>query len=306
MARHAKKQEPTEAVFPKNRWEVFKDILFSRPLALYQASMLAALFFLPFLLGNLYFLFALFGANAASEENTTNVLFLRLVQAGANLLLLPFAGIGLAGSLHVVRLMAYQEISFLKMDFKKGIQNAGAGDALAFFFLALALDLFILAFSFGSKAGDIFSLFAVGVAGVFLLFVFILVVLEAMQNDLYTLPFAKRLQNSLALLLSDLPVHLGYALLLIVPQACFYFFRNFYWAAGGVAFFLLIGLPLSLLIIVLWVSWSLDRHINQDNFPSLYDKGIVRQNKKIVRSGTPPNPPGQMAEKTSEEKKEKL
>jgi hypothetical protein len=302
MLKRRQKTEPTEAIFPKNRWEVFKDVLFSRGLALYQAAMLTALFFLPFLLGNLYFLFALFGANAGSEENASNVLFLRFIQAGANLLLLPLAGVGFAGGLHVVRLMAYQEMSFLKMDFKKGIHNAGKGDALAFFFLALALDLFLLAYAFANNSGGIFSLFAVGVAGVFLVFVFILVALDAMQNDLYTLSFSKRLQNSLGLLLSDLPVHLGYALLLVAPNACFYFFRNFYLAAGGVAFFLLIGLPLSLVILVLWVSWSLDRHINQTNFPTLYDKGIVRQPKKAALSGTPPN---KIEENAPEGKKEK-
>jgi hypothetical protein len=88
----------------------------------------------------------------------------------------------------------------------------------------------------------------------------------------------------------------------VAPNACFYFFRNFYLAAGGVAFFLLIGLPLSLVILVLWVSWSLDRHINQTNFPTLYDKGIVRQPKKAALSGTPPN---KIEENAPEGKKEK-
>lgn len=302
-----KKSKPSAdaAVFPKNRWGVFLDVLLSRPLALFQVSMLTALFFLPFFLWNLYLLFALFGPNASLAENASNVLFLRLIQAGGNLILLPVAGVGVSGGIHVVRLMAYQEISFLKMDFKKGLHNGAKGDALAFFFLAIALDVFLLAYSFGASFGQLLSLFGVGAAGVFLVFVFILCLLDVMQNDLYTLVFVQRLQNSWGLLFSDLPVHLGYALLLLSANGCFYFFHLFYVAVGGAAFFLLLGLPLSMLLSVLWISWSLDRHINKSNFPSLYDKGIVRLPKKKAV-----DTPTKLAEASPEgnpaEKKEKL
>jgi hypothetical protein len=271
---------PSEAVFPKNRWQAFFDVIRGRFISLFQVEMITALFFLPFFLWNIYILFALFGINAAQSDNQSNLLFFRLIQAAGNLLLLPLSGVGVSGGIHVVRLMAYQEMSFLKMDFKKGLQNGWKGDALAFFFLALALEAFILTYSFGQNLGAVGMYLAVGASSVLLLFVFIFVCLEVMQNDLYTLSWLERLQNSFNLFWLDLPVHFAYGLGILAVNGCFYFFQIWLLAIGGMAFFLVIGLALSLLIVVLWVSWSLDKHINKENFPNLYDKGIQRVKKE--------------------------
>lgn len=241
--------------------------------------MLTGVFFLPFFLWNVYILFALFGINASLNENQSNVLFLRLIQGLGNLLLLPLAGVGVSGGIHVVRLMAYQEMSFLKMDFKKGMQNGWKGDALAFFFLAVALEGFILAYSFGQNLNALGMYAVVGASSVLLVFVFIFVCLEVMQNDLYALSWVQRFQNSFNLFWLDLPAHLGFALVILAVNGCFYFFQIWLVAIAGMAFFLLLGLAFSLLLVVLWISWSLDKHINKENFPELYDKGLQRIKK---------------------------
>lgn len=259
----------TAAQLPSSRPALFWDILKNEHRKLFGAAVLLALFTLPFLALHIFTDFELL---MFQKEGVTEVwphyIFLAILP-----LCTSIYGIGLGGVLRILKRLCYLEPIFFWEDFKLGVKQ-NAKQCVSFcFFVGISFSICYLGRI--SHSEDIlwnipFGIFALSL---FPCFLFAFVPLATYSNSfMQNLSLSSRLYlkaflfNLLPLLLFLVPLFMEFIPDLAVKYIVFLLFSILVW-------------PLLLLGFFLYETYLLDKYVNKEKFPELYDRGIHRKQK---------------------------
>ena len=254
---------------PSSRPALFWDILKNEHRKLFGAALLLALFSLPFVALHIFTDFELLMLQKDDVSETwPYYIFLAILPISA-----AIYGIGLGGILRIIRRLCYLEPVFFWEDFKLGIKQNAKQCVFFCFFIGVSFSICYLGRI--SHSEDIlwnipFGIFAL-IAFPCLLFSFVPMATYSnsfMQNlslssRLYLKAF---LTNIIPLALFLSPLFLEFIPDLAVKYIVFLLFSILIW-------------PLLLLGFFLYQTFLLDKYINKEKFPALYDRGIHRKKK---------------------------
>lgn len=273
----AAKNDFTKAMLPKNRKEVFFDVVKLQWQSLLLQGLILLLFYLPLLLStavkDIYIATAYATEGAQAAQNTV---MLELLLSFVNIPLLAIFAVGVSGVLRTVRQYAWGENVHLSTDFSKGIrdnygQTAAIG-MLAGLIFALCLTVYYSAAAYASPVMGAVSLLPIALSA--LVAAPILAIALAMV-PVYSNKLWATVKNAFVVYLHDLPKVLGSALLCLLPW-CIAIVPDFYCHILGSAAAVLL-MPFSLLAWTLLCYNRFDRHINPLVSPQLIRKGIYNE-----------------------------
>lgn len=269
-------QAYTSNMLPKNRKEVFFDILRLHWGKFFWMGMLAFLFSLPIHLCVLFcdWYAASYDSNAVTADQIQqSIIRLQNLRMIINIPLLMVLAVPMSGIMRIVRQYAWGENVFFSYDFPKGIrQNAAQALAVAFiggFTFMLAVICFRTAAAKGSTAVYI----AFIPLGIFLLLIFplccyIVAAIPVYSNSLLSnmktalFVYSKKPFKTLLVLACLLAVFL----LSYVPNVYFHIFGRI---IGS------FSIPVLLFAWILFCYEQFDRYINLTEHPELIGKGIL-------------------------------
>lgn len=265
---------------PKNRWQLFWEMLRIRFAGLMRLNLMYAVVWLPVILVTLYFAFALFSGlsqvNEAGEAiEMTREELMNFVSGTALLwlyMLIPaitITGPFTAGVSYVTRNWARDEHAFVWADFKDAVKANWKQALLVSFLTSLMPAILYICWSFYSQMAASSPFFVVPqVLATMLGVVWFLAVLYMYPLMVtYKLKFKDLIRNALLLSIGRLPQSVGLRLLSAVPLliggAVLFFTSQIQWAILGVLlYYVLIGFSLSRFIYASYTNAVFDKFIN--------------------------------------------
>lgn len=259
----------TAAGLPSSRPALFWDILRNEHRKLFGAAVLLSLFLLPFIALHIFTDFELL----MFQKNEVNEVWPHYIFLAALPLCTAIYGVGLGGVLRIIRRFCYLESVFFWEDFKLGLKQNAKQYALFSFLIGVCFSICYLGRITHSE--DIlwnipFGIFAL-ILFPCLMFAFVPIATYSnsfMQNlSLSSRIYLKAfLTNLLPLILFLSPLFFEFIPDLAVKYIVFLLFSILVW-------------PLFLLGFFLYQTYLLDKYINKEKFPELYDRGIHRKEK---------------------------
>ena len=271
MKQKVSKVEYSKAMLPRTRKAQFGDCFKMNYLVLLKSGLLLFAFALPLigfcLFMDFYYVAIMQKATEAIEQ--TQLLFFYFYNIGVVLLFLPIV-IGVTGVIHVLRNFIWGEGIFFMHDFAQGIkENAGKN----ILFSVIWGLIYLLSFF-------IYSIFRVPVVSLFPLALFAFVFFPIylwmlLLNNIYESKFGQLLKNGTFFYVKTL----GWSLLgVLIPLALVaLIFIPFYFVWLKYIFLALLFvfvIPIVLLVLILYSMSKFDEHINKENYPDYYLKGL--------------------------------
>ncbi len=274
--------EKAVKTLPKNRFELFKEIIKNQLSLLIKIGLLCFIIMLPlivsFLLTNIkiYEINLLLNDNLITSEdaikqnlgyiNARNIIFL---------ILIPLTLYFLSGIFNVIRKIVWREGVLFWYDYKKGLKDNGA----YFFIIGLLLGIIFFVFNFSLKQEMInhtnSNFISLILSGVALLFLILFIPFLLHQTIIYNLKFIYKIKNTLIIFSKLFYIFIFLGFINVI------FFLFIYINSG---IFLLIYLviaciiimPLIIVINTLITDSTFDAFINHLHFKEIYRKGLYK------------------------------
>ncbi len=268
--RKIKDNDFLEDELPSSRPELFWDIVKNEFRKLFFVSGALIVFALPFLAAHFfldYELIALEGQEASSSW--PHYVFLIV-----NPFLTAIFGIGVAGSLRIIKRLSYMEPVFLWDDFKKGVRQNVKQCLLFSFLIGLFFSICYL-----FRVNDPSSFLSNIPLGVFALIVFPCLMFAYPVIGTYATKISETFSLSSRLYPKAFLTNL-------IPLALFlsvYFFElipDLVLKYALILLFLLLLSPLLFLGFFLYSSYLFDKFINKEKYPELVGRGIKRKKRE--------------------------
>ncbi|MFA6754856.1 MAG: hypothetical protein WCR68_03460 [Candidatus Dojkabacteria bacterium] len=280
MKERIREKDFTKKELPKNRWELFRDLLLNHTATLINTSLLTALFALPFIV-----VFALFYSMlvlASNNQEPFNVLFSLLfygcLSATPALIL---ALVGLSGAFGVAKRLVWGEGVMLKIHFFSALKSE--------FKKTIIISVIIALSSFCLVVGGVYlSIFYVSAPiptgiGIGLLAVqFLLITMTGCYfyayQSVYQNNFAQTFKNSFLIATARLPFTL---LFYLISPGIILVLTIVHYIASFIALFLFVLFSFG--GVVLWTLMahsSFDRFINAQHYPAYVRRGLYTPNNK--------------------------
>lgn len=273
---------------PKNRWQLFLEMLRIRFAGLMRLNLMYVLPWLPAILVTLFSVFALFAGAAEAEEAgalttdmTQGIIFTWL------LFLIPcitITGPFTAGVSYVTRNWARDEHAFVWSDFKDATkQNWKQALLISFITSLMPLILYVCWMFYGQMAARTPFFVVPQVLAIMLVVVWFLAVIYMYPLMVtYKLKFRDLIRNALLLSIGRLPQSLGLRLLSFVPCAIAFavalFLGQMQWAVLGVlVYYVLIGYSLSRFIYASYTNAVFDKFINSRIEGASVNRGLGQE-----------------------------
>ena len=262
---------------PKTRTKQFFDIFKHRFLELLKLSLLQAVFSLPLLVT--IFLFWLLLQNSHTNEAAMMVF---LIQGASSLITLPIVFVGLTGSFHALKKLAYAEGEFASSSFFIGMKEEWKKGLLIGFIAGLSVGIAIV--------GAYFFIFSpyyiipwvkglgIAISVIELIVVLISCYYSVAQVVVYENKLWPIIKNSVLMNLMKFPINLGLfilypgafiALICIIPY-------TMYVGVGLMIFTSVFGH----LVWMMNTMSAFDKYINKEQFPDYYRKGLYKEETK--------------------------
>lgn len=274
MFRYKKEIKPCDkdAVLPKNRKELFFDILKNDTWLLVDISLMIALFSLPLIiaLGGGYMLFT--HIETPSQNEIFSIVFY------LSIVLIPCMGLrylSRAGAFGVMKVRCFNEACIFSAKYLRCIKENGKKFFLAGLVVGVSLFVFLV--------GSIWSLYSfteplargvsIGICAVQLLFVYVCAEYSCTSFCVYELKFGEGFRNATFFFGTKILYSILYFLVTLVLPVAICLFSV--WGAVAVAIFVCaFGDGVQVLVATLFSHSVFDRYINKDNYPELVGKGL--------------------------------
>ncbi len=258
---------------PRNRWQLFWDILKHNGSQMVVICLVFLLFMAPITIFRYYHLISVGGILSSGSENVNGEI--QVAYLIYDLICIPIfllMSLLLSGLSRIYKRMSFLDGYFLGADFFQGIKE----NWLDFLLLGLLYGILNLAMDYLGMC-FLFSQSFVYYLMKILTYLFLLpwVLISGCASSIYSDPFLEKLFTSLVLYLKHFPRVLLSVLVLEAPM----YFLPFSYPA--VQLFLPLGygllyLPFAFLGFVLSTNHIFDKEINQFHFPELVNKGLYR------------------------------
>ena len=275
------KNDFNEDNLPSNRKEVFFDCLKLRLFDFFKIGLLLFLFALPLLMAGLFkdtLLFSMLesinGGKISEEDFNGAYTMLMLGYYLIEIICLIIFSLGLAGSLRVIRQIAWGEAVFFIQDFFEGIKLNIKHFIIYFLFIGTFNFLNHLVMIFDIQYEIIKAIpFDISV------FVFFPPLLYSLAETLmYTNGVTGEYKNGFILYIKTFPTTILATVVVLLPLL-FELIPRFIIKYIVISIFIIALFPIVLLGEFLYFNSRLDKYINKETYPEIYDKGIHRKNK---------------------------
>lgn len=275
-----KKKQNTEEFkisdLPKNRFELFFDIIKNQWNYLIILAFIVLIIFLPLIIYRYYNLVALQELlNSNIEELMFQIQISYMAYNAICIIFITFIGVLFSGIARIYKKLSFNEGFLFLPDFFKGIKE-NIKDFLILFLIYGIINFALESLSINyliSNNSFLYYLFKIINYIFFLPILFICVGLSSIYND----KIFKKISLSFVLYLKYLPkivliiaLSVSPLLLLLISNSIIQLFVPMLYC------FLIF--PLAYLVIVLFMNYIFDKEINKKNFPSLVNKGMYKNN----------------------------
>lgn len=253
---------------PKNRKELFFDIIKNQWRILLLVALIVFVIFLPFILLRYYNLIII---NELSNQKNNNDIFNAYVAYNLiNFFVIYLMGILFGGVQRIYKKLCYNEGLFIGADFIKGIkENFKDFSVLFLIYGALYFLLEVLYMNYLIEGSSLYYLFKVVNYGIFLPLLVICLCLSAIYTD----PILRKIKASCKIYFKYFPKIILVLLIGIFPLGLLFIGKTFVQLLIPMVYCLLY-LPLFYVIVCLIMNNFFDKEINEKNFPNLYGKGM--------------------------------
>lgn len=287
LFRKNSKNDFTRDMLPKNRTEVFFDVLKVRFGTVLRLGLMLLLFSLPMLLLILSTNLQISGIITNQGETIASEAYRQIygIYNTSNLLaiaLLPVFACGLAGTLRVTKLLIWGEGISFSQDFLLGIRKNGKELAILFGVAGIVnfLNDLIYRMTYVNPEISGFQNLILLFPRVFsLVFLFPVACFVASQIIIYTDSFRVRIRNAIVFYLKTAPKTLVILFLSTLPFFMLRLIGSFPLLIVFMVLLVLLVLPLTSIVWMLFSCSVFDEQINKNQFPEILNKGIWRAGK---------------------------
>ena len=263
---------------PKSRLTQFFDIFKNRFVELVKISLLQTVFNLP-LLASIFFFWMMIGQEELTTQRVMGIFF---IAAGALVISMMSSFVGLTGSFHALKKIAYAEGEFASSSFFIGLKEEWKRGLLIGFIAGLSAGIALLGiFYFLVFPSDIYDWvkgFGIAIVIIQLIVVLITSYYSLAQVVVYTNTLRNIFKNSIIMGLIRFPINLG--ALILYPG-------GFIALVCIMPITMYVGVGLMILTAafghLVWMMVTLaafDKYINQEKFPDYYRKGLYQETKE--------------------------
>lgn len=269
----------TNANLPKTRKKQFVYLLKTRLHKLFYINLLVFLFAIPLMLWHTLCLAYTFSFGEITAENIGQYIsFLVYYKAIPNVFLTFIASLGIAGGLHIIRLISWGEPISLVKTFFRGIKLNIKQFSIIGFIAGIVAALYDFAFTMVSYAGGD-SPFVVGMSFCGLIIsaviMFSIAVFLLTLCSTYNIKLTTALKNSIILFVKNFFSTLKVICITILPVAIIFAIGNIYLDLIAQVILGLFGFSYCILKISLYTNEFYDEYINVKDYPEFYRKGLA-------------------------------
>ena len=275
------KKEFKNTDLPKNRYEVFIDILKVRFDIICKSGVILFLFLIPFIFSILAKNFSLFSLKEYFDSNTIDktmydqsLFTIKLLFSLFEVVSLLFFSIGLSGIMNIFkRLTFYDSIQF-KDDFLRGVKNNYKHNVLTFFLVGMIYVLSIIYTNI--YTGSDFVSYVIFYFPVFLSCILVIPVLIfcLFQIPIYNNTYKQYLKNACFFYGKTIFKTIGIILVLSSFFAPL-LIKNVYVMIISILVSSIFLLPISILVLNLYCNSIFDLYLNEKQYPEIYRKGMI-------------------------------
>ena len=282
MKRKVEKQISDVDVYktlPRNRKELFFDLIKHRKMTLLTLSFFTFMFFVPLAVDLFYFNFLENVAVAnGKEEQVFSYIFYSMV------IMLPcmvIGFIGLAGAFYAVKKLVWQEGVMISYDFFRGIKENWLHGLINGMLFGIILFGFVIGGEYLLIRGDLPPVIrGIGFGGLILVMLTfgMIIPLNFTQGVYYSNSYSRTLKNSfgfLGLLNWRILLTFLFSTGVVIALACL----NMITLGVGLFLFALLN-SVVITIYTLLSHSAFDKFINKDHYPDMVGKGLYKDNKE--------------------------
>ena len=282
MKRKVEKQISDVDVYktlPRNRKELFFDLIKHRKMTLLTLSFFTFMFFIPLAVDLFYFNFLENVAVAnGKEEQVFSYIFYSMV------IMLPcmvIGFIGLAGAFYAVKKLVWQEGVMISYDFFRGIKENWLHGLINGMLFGIILFGFVVGGEYLLIRGDLPPVIrGIGFGGLILVMLTfgMIIPLNFTQGVYYSNSYSRTLKNSfgfLGLLNWRILLTFLFSTGAVIALACL----NMITLGVGLFLFALLN-SVVITIYTLLSHSAFDKFINKDHYPDMVGKGLYKDNKE--------------------------
>ena len=260
---------------PKNRKEVFFDLLKHRKMTLFALSCFTFMFFIPLAVDLLYFNFL---ESAAISAEKYEYLFSLVFYSMAIMVPCMMIGfLGFAGAFYTAKKIVWQEGTMFASDFFQGIKENWGRAVLNGLLFGVILFGFVIGGSYlliFQQASPILVGVGIGALTLFLLVFGMITVLNFTQDVYYSTPIMQTLKNSfcfVGLLNWRILLVFVFSTGVVIALSCF----NMITLAIGLFLFAITN-SVAIVLYTLMSHYAFDKYINVEQYPDMVGKGLYK------------------------------
>ncbi|MBP5574994.1 MAG: hypothetical protein J6X50_04600, partial [Bacilli bacterium] len=260
---------------PKNRKEVFFDLLKHRKMTLFALSCFTFMFFIPLAVDLLYFNFL---ESAAISADKYEYLFSLVFYSMAIMVPCMMIGfLGFAGAFYTAKKIVWQEGTMFASDFFQGIKENWGRAVLNGLLFGVILFGFVIGGSYlliFQQASPILVGVGIGALTLFLLVFGMITVLNFTQDVYYSTPMMQTLKNSfcfVGLLNWRILLVFVFSTGVVITLSCF----NMITLAIGLFLFSITN-SVAIILYTLMSHYAFDKYINLEQYPDMVGKGLYK------------------------------
>lgn len=260
---------------PKNRKEVFFDLLKHRKMTLFALSCFTFMFFIPLAVDLLYFNFL---ESAAISAEKYEYLFSLVFYSMAIMVPCMMIGfLGFAGAFYTAKKIVWQEGTMFASDFFQGIKENWGRAVLNGLLFGVILFGFVIGGSYlliFQQASPILVGVGIGALTLFLLVFGMITVLNFTQDVYYSTPKMQTLKNSfcfVGLLNWRILLVFVFSTGVVITLSCF----NMITLAIGLFLFSITN-SVAIILYTLMSHYAFDKYINVEQYPDMVGKGLYK------------------------------
>ena len=265
---------------PKNRKEVFFDLIKHRKMTLFSLSCFTFMFFIPLAVDLFYFNFL---ESVAIEGEQYQYLFSLIFYSMLIMLPCMVVGfLGFSGAFYVSKKIVWQEGISIAQDFFKGIKENFRGAIIDGMIFGLVLFGFVVGGAYLLIYAPVHAVVkGIGIGALILLLLLfgMITMLNQAQSVYYANSYWITFKNSVSFLgLTNWKTLLTYLLStgVVITLACLNM------VTLGVGLFLFAFLNSVVIILYTLISHSaFDKYINQEHYPEMVGKGLYKESSNI-------------------------
>ncbi len=294
-----REEDITEDDLPDTRVKLFKFVMRTRFGIIFRINLLAALFFIPFMVWDVLSgsYIANYVANMTAAEYFSNLIYLTLLRYGTDIPLIMIGCVGLAGLLYVCRRICWGEPVKILSDFAKGIKQSWK----QFIFLGLLTGVvlmlvnYIVPASLAVMTRDNAVGMSVAMAlAVLFAVVWIIAMMYAFNaSSLYNITFGRLIISSMKLTFKRLFRNLGVCLLSLLPMLIFMFMPWAFVQIIGYCVMIVFSLGFAGVMQTVYCHGVFDEFINKYSYPDFVRMGMRGAGNIVYDEETDPDADGE-------------